>query len=362
MSSVGLLRRCGVAVAVAIAVCVAAGAATKTTAPPEQKQREKLSELVDRLSRHQPASTEWLAAAEQILALGEIGRERLGPILRARMGALDRAYQSAFVLSAKRLRVARFNGAAEREGKTPLQLVRDAHDARRTVLMLTAKSDLSEADLSREGDPAMKRLAELHTVTRQAVLDADEKLRPQRDRLLKLWALRARCDDGEADAAGARADGDERLTRAEEVGAFLATPMDSYAARTIQGNGKLAARIRPDEAEGIRDLNRMRVLLGLRALAIDVRLCEAAREHCTDMRTKGFFSHTSPVGGKRTPWDRARRAGTKANAENITAGARTGPQANRMWFHSPGHMKNMFRDFRRVGLGHDGPWTQMFGY
>jgi len=90
---------------------------------------------------------------------------------------------------------------------------------------------------------------------------------------------------------------------------------------------------------------------------------KAARGHCKDMVEKGFFSHTSPVPGKATPRDRARRAGTTANGENIAYGTTEPQRANQMWFHSPGHFKNMFGPrFRRVGLGyHERRWTQMFG-
>ena len=125
---------------------------------------------------------------------------------------------------------------------------------------------------------------------------------------------------------------------------------------------RLVERIDPEEAAGIRDLNRIRLLLGLNVVAIDVKLCRAARDHSHDMRTKKFFSHTSPVPGKATPAARARRMGTSANAENIAAGTKTGPGANRMWWHSPGHFKNLLAGHRRIGLGRDEKtWTQMFG-
>ena len=76
----------------------------------------------------------------------------------------------------------------------------------------------------------------------------------------------------------------------------------------------------------------------------------------------GFFSHTSPVEGKRTPSDRAARFGTSASAENIAQGQPTGPAAIRSWWYSPGHHRNMMGAFARVGLGRsEAYWTQMFG-
>ncbi len=80
------------------------------------------------------------------------------------------------------------------------------------------------------------------------------------------------------------------------------------------------------------------------------------------MKEKGFFAHDSPVPGKATPWARAKLAGTSASAENIYSGGSDPKGANRGWFFSPGHHKNMFGGHQRIGLGHyGGRWTQMFG-
>jgi uncharacterized protein YkwD len=80
------------------------------------------------------------------------------------------------------------------------------------------------------------------------------------------------------------------------------------------------------------------------------------------MQKLGFFSHESPVPGKKTPWDRAKRFGTTASAENIAAGYQDGRAVNLGWFHSPGHHRNMLGNHRRVGVGRAGGYfTEMFG-
>jgi uncharacterized protein YkwD len=80
------------------------------------------------------------------------------------------------------------------------------------------------------------------------------------------------------------------------------------------------------------------------------------------MEKMGFFSHESPVAGKKTPWDRAKLFNTSASGENIAAGVIEGAAANRMWWHSPGHHKNMLGDHKRVGVGRSGRlWTELFG-
>jgi autotransporter-associated beta strand protein len=75
-----------------------------------------------------------------------------------------------------------------------------------------------------------------------------------------------------------------------------------------------------------------------------------------------FFSHESPLEGKKSPWDRAKLKGATASAENIISGQRDGKSANMAWFHSPGHHKNMLGEHARVGIGRSGThYTEMFG-
>jgi uncharacterized protein YkwD len=132
----------------------------------------------------------------------------------------------------------------------------------------------------------------------------------------------------------------------------------------LASNAALAASLAvpADEAEGVRDLNEIRMLLGLAPVLIDPRLHDAARGHSKDMVTLRFFAHESKVRGKKTLSDRARLAGTTARAENVYAGDRDPHAANRAWFSSPGHHVNMLANYRRVGMGrYEGHWTQMFG-
>jgi uncharacterized protein YkwD len=110
-------------------------------------------------------------------------------------------------------------------------------------------------------------------------------------------------------------------------------------------------------------LNVARMICGLRPLLYDARLCQAAQGHSKDMESHDFFSHESPIEGKKTPWDRAKLAGTTASGENIYKGSSISTDALKAWFLSPGHHKNMFSESaHRQGLGHAGNlWTQMFG-
>lgn len=127
------------------------------------------------------------------------------------------------------------------------------------------------------------------------------------------------------------------------------------------GRAELEALV-PGELEGVIELNRIRVRLGLRALRMDVKLNEASRGHSRDMRVHDFFSHTSPLPGKSSFGDRARAAGTGASGENIAVGQQTGKGVIGSWWHSPGHHRNMLGNHARIGLGRSGHyWTQLFG-
>ncbi|NNE90560.1 MAG: CAP domain-containing protein [Verrucomicrobiales bacterium] len=129
----------------------------------------------------------------------------------------------------------------------------------------------------------------------------------------------------------------------------------------LNQNEKLKGQIQAAEYAGILELNQWRIAAGLSPLLIDPKLCAAARDHSKDMAAGGFFSHTSPIQGKKSPWDRARNFGTSASSENIAINGST-EGANKSWFHSPGHHKNMFRENATiVGLGVNGRhYTQMF--
>ncbi|MGC6427715.1 MAG: CAP domain-containing protein [Akkermansiaceae bacterium] len=134
--------------------------------------------------------------------------------------------------------------------------------------------------------------------------------------------------------------------------------------RIIAKNNDIArkAKIPDDEREGARQVNEWRLLLGLSALVIDPKLCKACRGHSEDMNRLGFFAHESPVPGKRTPGDRAAKEGTGWAGENIFMGSASPKSANKGWFFSPGHHKNMFKaSHKKIGMGRfEKHWTQMF--
>jgi len=269
-------------------------------------------------------------------------------------------YGTKFTQAASRL-------ARERLEKTDfLEVAR----LRRPVLELQKQPDFSHDMIVAKADPAMKRLEELLVISPAQVLAQSEKLQEDRKKLAPLGSLWEACavalhnqSDAPASDGPKEIPSFEKYLQGEEEMAVRATaPMDAATRATLDANARLAPQLDPEEARCILAMNLTRNLLGLSALAIDLKLCAAARDHSKDMKEKGFFAHESPVEGKKTPWDRAKRFGTSASGENIYAGSTNGNDANSAWFHSPGHHKNMLGGHKRVGVGRfEGHFTQLFG-
>ncbi|MBK1828676.1 CAP domain-containing protein [Haloferula rosea] len=112
-------------------------------------------------------------------------------------------------------------------------------------------------------------------------------------------------------------------------------------------------------------LNGERAVLGLPPLRIEEKLSAAAEGHSKDMARLGFFAHESPVPEKKTPWDRARKAGFQgqASGENIFMGSTSPQAAYNGWFASDGHRFIMMASGPNViGVGIAGKhWTMMTG-
>lgn len=321
------------------------------------EQRKTLNEAFDEFTRSKAGSDAWFAAGEKVLDFGPDGARKASATIEACYRNHGRQYKAAFAKRAGQVMTDRL-AELKKQGKSAAQIDRDIRAARQPVLDLLAMPEPDKAEIVAKGDPAMITLDNLMGLDRKAVLDGDEALSRQREELLRAWLLRDRCCGQQG------SDPQTRLAALEEVFAMQAMPITPTDRTTLEGNFAISDKLDPQEAAGIRDLNRMRLLLGMNALEIDLKLCEAARGHSRDMTEKKFFAHDSPVPGKATPWDRARQAGTSASAENIAAGTETGAGANKMWFHSPGHFKNMFgTGHHRMGLGNNGKnWTQMFGH
>lgn len=264
--------------------------------------------------------------------------------------------------------------AMKRTGESKIAQVR------KQALSITAREDLTKEHIHTELDPLLAELRGIVVPTAAQVLEHDERLakataaHAQRTSELEQWfdlCLEA-MQHVDGDPAG-RAHAQKApplppppanlppdvLFETERMAGIVQGTQDE---RVLQANEALRGAMDAAEFAGTLELNRIRIALGLSAVRIDEKLGNAARDHSHDMRTLGFFSHTSPVEGKQTFGQRASRAGTSASSENIAAGHRRGEGAIEAWWYSPGHHKNMLGGHGRTGLGRsEETWTQLFG-
>lgn len=210
------------------------------------------------------------------------------------------------------------------------------------------------ADFSKQIDKADR-------ISAAGVVSSSTKLQKKRKRLVRLGNIETKLREflnpnpqwgpGDEEALHEAAPSFDENLRIEEEGAverWLLT----------QGYRRLTS----DESSVISAINRLRQEAGLETLEIDYKLCFAARDHSYDMVRKNFFSHKSPVHGKKTFSDRAQRIGTVAYAENI-AKCNTAVSPITLWLNSKPHKKIMFgKWFNTIGVGRAGNnYTAMFG-
>ena len=241
---------------------------------------------------------------------------------------------------------------------------------RNTVLGIQKRGDgFTKEAIIRDGDPALKRLEAIFVLDRGELLEQSEELQADRKRIEGLGRLWEQCQARvpqppveEGQDPPKPLNFEEYLQGEERLAAAMATPMDMKTRTALAINARLGEKLEPEEARTVLALNLTRNLLGLPAVVVDLKLVETARDHSHDMETLKFFAHESPVEGKTTPWDRAKRFGTTASGENIVMGVHDGKAANESWFHSPGHHTNMLGNHTRVGVGRSGVYfTELFG-
>lgn len=326
------------------------------------KQQQIVQKLISKFRRYRKDHQKRTNITEELLEFGHPAAIQLfGSIGKELHPQLNR-YRGQFFRAARVIASGKIKN---------INLV-EVQQLRQKMLALGALGNgLTRQMIQSTGDPALKRLSELMVIDRSKVLDGNESLKMKRGKLLMLGELWEKCIV-ELAKNRPKSKGQEQKTPLsfeaylqgeEELAAQLAMPMDNSTRAILSFNSRLESKIDPEEARCILAVNLTRNLLGLNALQIDLGLCAAARDHSNDMKRMNFFAHTSPIAGKTSPWDRAKRFRTSASSENIAMGTRDGRQANLMWFHSPGHHINMLNiSHKRVGVGRgDVYWTELFG-
>jgi uncharacterized protein YkwD len=98
-------------------------------------------------------------------------------------------------------------------------------------------------------------------------------------------------------------------------------------------------------------VNSIRVRQGKKALLLDERVAQVARQHSEDMVLNNYFSHTNLQG--KSPFNRMTDAGLKytSAAENIAKGQASAIYAHEGWMNSSGHRTNILGDYSNIGIG-----------
>ena len=250
---------------------------------------------------------------------------------------------------------------AIRLAKKPSKLDASIEKLRKTLTDLRHDPDLSKEQLHDIGLPALDELnRECRERAATTAAQTAKKARAAESLRQLISVLKSLQDPTLPDAPSPFQD---VLLKAEGVLNQLSSPEEEQARAVLAENQAMASQFPADLRSGMDAVNAVRMTCGLLPLLYDAKLCTAAHGHSRDMLVNDFFSHESPVEGKKTPWDRAKLAGTTASGENIYMGSNVSIDAIKAWFLSPGHHKNMLSESpRRQGLGHEGKyWTQMFG-
>lgn len=125
-----------------------------------------------------------------------------------------------------------------------------------------------------------------------------------------------------------------RLSDKAPEGSYEKAPRGALAGRDYSGTRLDAMRAR--------DLiNAYRRQKGLKALSLNAKLSEAAKDHSRDLAKWDRISHYGSDGSN--PWDRVKRTGysAKVAAENVGTGQTEFSEVLGSWKQSPGHNKNL---------------------
>lgn len=119
---------------------------------------------------------------------------------------------------------------------------------------------------------------------------------------------------------------------------------------------------KPAEQKMLQSLNYERTSRGLAAVIFSENLAKVARDHCSDMFKRGYFSHYTPEG--LSPFDRMLSTDISFNyaGENLALAPNT-ELAMRGLMQSPGHKANILsQNFYKAGIGviDGGVYGQMF--
>jgi hypothetical protein len=321
---------------------------TKTPATKPAGKKVDIQRLVIDFRRAAGNVEKRKTAAAKLLELGPRGAKILRSIIASDLPRRITAYKKAFYNKAREVGLEKLKDTGNRK-------------IEKWVDQFKSLGAVTKESLKSTAGPAMDGLLDALVPKRREVLESSKALTARREEIISLEAIFARCKSM-LDPKSTASTLSKTLEQQEMLIALMSTYMSGACRKAIESDMKKFARMSFEEWHGFVHLNVVRTLLGLRPMRIEFKLSDTGRDHSKDMSKHRFFSHTSPIAGKKTPWDRAARYGAKANGECIASGQPTGPKAIRAWFFSPGHHVIIMSNSSRVGIGkYFRHWTLMTG-
>ncbi|MFV1959413.1 MAG: CAP domain-containing protein, partial [Planctomycetota bacterium] len=302
----------------------------------------------------------WQAAAEELLALGDAGHERLATELRTRRASVLEALVGDKVFSSARTKKRLYRLLEERRAHA-LALIRDA------------KAWPYPNPTHVNTDEVVRRVEAVREIWERpfdVVAGWDAGVKARLADVAALDAFLVRAEPGyQPEIEEARRRIDQQIDMPSFTPDGSSTSLRAYSLKVLAYNEKVSTTSTREEKECVRAVNEYRMLMGHAPVKIDERLVRGARGHSKEMRKDDYFAHNVPAPyatpENRTPGDRARRQGYGGGVgENIARGTWTGRAAFNAWFHSSGHHRNMIaKGWTEMGAGRSGGswWTQLFG-
>jgi uncharacterized protein YkwD len=289
------------------------------------------------------------AAVQDLLSLGEAGKEPLYEALQARRKAAIAEIAAMKVFSAGKTR-ARLHQELEKRRAAALALIENA-------------AAYPYPSPTHEGQVEVNRLVDL---VRECWYTPFDLIASWDDGVAKALSLVTEVDDVLAKTEIAyRPDMDVVKAAANKAVDMPGYQVDEAWKQVLAYNERLATSATREEKANVLAVNEYRIMMGRHPVKIDERLVRAARGHSIEMVKLKYFAHDGPTPGLRSPGERAAREGYGGGVgENIATGAGTGREAFDLWFHSSGHHRNMIsRGWTEMGCGRSAKtmWTQKFG-
>ena len=136
----------------------------------------------------------------------------------------------------------------------------------------------------------------------------------------------------------------------------------AYCRAVVAWNEERPCDMEKTALAGMQGINAYRRALGISPVAHNEKLVRAAFKHSEEMTKRGYFSHRSPVEGRRTKEERAALEGYTDYLVECITGAGGGMKAVEFWKYDGGHHRDMVHPkWKEGGFSTRGPSVYLGG-